>query len=114
VLVDSLTKFIMDGDHSGMQNAQIYASVLDEGSPFIAPPEDEEESVLTSENDLGSIFRARMEDTGPMIDMIANELSSGKPLAIVNNNVVATISCTPSQKDRSTLMRASRVLAGMR
>jgi len=112
LLVDALSRLVLDGDRGYFRDALMHASLIE--SRFMGKPIPETSNVLTRATDLGSTFRQRMNENGPMVEMIANQLSSGMPLNVVVNNVVASHNSTASVRVRQTLSDAHDVLLGLR
>ena len=51
--------------------------------------------------------------SGPIVEMVATQLSSGTPLNVVRSNIAAALRMTVYSKTRGTLSKAARVLAEM-
>lgn len=112
LLVDALSRLVLDGDRGYFKDALMHASLIE--SRFIGDPIPETAAVLTQANDYGAEFKEQMNEEGSMVDMIANQLSSGMPLQEVTNNVVASYNNTTNYGMRQFLQAAHNVLLGMR
>lgn len=112
LLADALTRFVLRGDRSYLKDALMHASLLE--SRFIGKPLPETGEKLTPMNDLGETFKNQMSENSPMVEMIANQLSSGMPLNVVVNNVVAAHNSTNNDKIRQILSNAHDILVGLR
>jgi hypothetical protein len=111
MLVDAVTNLVMQGDTGYFKDVCMHASLIE--SRFIGKPIPETGNVLTRKTDLGETFRSRMAEEGPMVEMIANQLTSGMPLKVVVNNVVAAFNGTNNGKVRQTLQSAHDILLGL-
>lgn len=111
MLADSIKKAI-NGDRSGIRETMMQATML-ESQQFIAPPAPETPEILTPQRDIGNIFRAKIQTENPMVEMIANQLSSGTPMQIVINNISAAYASTANASARTTLEEAHRILSEM-
>lgn len=112
LLVDALSDYILSGDGSKLRDLKMKAT-LSEASEFIGDPAPEVDTVLTSSNDVGAMFTERMgsNSAGPIVEMVATQLSSGMPIRNVRSNVAAAMQSTVNSNVRGTLMRVARVLA---
>ncbi len=112
LLVDALASYILAGDSSKFRELKMQATLI-ESSKFIGDPIPETAEVLTQSNDAGALFTERMgpSSAGPIVEMVATQLSSGMPLINVRSNVAAAMQSTNNLKIRSTLMRAARILS---
>lgn len=113
-LVDALADYILQGNDSKLKEVKMHATIL-ESSNFIGEPTPETAVVLTRTTDTGAQFLNEMgaDSAGPIVEMVATQLSSGMPLHLVRNNVAAAMQSTNNQRVRGTLMKAARVLAGL-
>ena len=112
MLLDALCDIIRDGDTSKLKELKMQSTLI-ESSRFIGDAVPESDEVLTSANDVGALFVERMgaSSAGPITEMVATQLSSGMPLALVRNNVAAAMQSTVDNNTRTTLMRVARVLS---
>lgn len=113
-LVGALSDVLLKKDSSKMRELRMQATIL-ESSEFIGDQVPETDSILTADNDAGAIFRKKMGEAyvGPIVEMVATQLSGGMPLLIVRNNVAAAMQSTADVHMRGTLNKAARVLAEM-
>lgn len=114
LLIDALADYIMQGDGRKLKEFKMQATLI-ESSKYIGDPSPETHEVLTASNDNGAQFKERMGScsSGPIVEMVATQLSSGVPLYTVRTNIATAMQSTTNQRVRGTLMKAARVLADM-
>ncbi len=113
MLIDALVDYINTGNSAGLKELRMQATLV-ESSKFIGEPAPETDQILTSANDPGRSFSTKMAlHTGPIVEMVATQLSSGTPLNIVRGHVAAALKLTVDSQTRNTLSKAARVLAEM-
>jgi hypothetical protein len=113
MLLDAVSDYLSTGNSNMLKELKMQATLV-ESSKFIGEPAPETDQVLTGLNDLGEAFITQMAQYGgPIVEMVATQLSSGTPLNIVRGHVAAALRLTVDSKTQDTLSKAARVLAEM-
>ncbi len=111
LLLDALLD-MMRGSSDKMHDVKAKATLI-ESSAFIGEAPQETATILTNDNDLGTIFSRKMGRafTGSIVEMVSGQLSSGMSLNTIRHNVAAALQNPNTTRVRETLSRAARVLS---